>query len=376
MKSSEKKLNIRVPENIQSLVPYPPGKPIEELERELGLSGSIKLASNESPIGPSKKAIEAIKGVLSGLNRYPDGSGYYLKRALAGRMGGLLPEQVILGNGSNEIIELLIRTFVGGGEEVLTGDPSFAVYPIITQASGGKWVGVPLKDFTLDLDAMAKAVTEKTRLVIIANPNNPTGTAVGEKALRAFIESVPDDVIVAIDEAYIEYVKMSGFPMSLEYVREGRPVVVMRTFSKIFGLAGLRIGYGVAHAELIDYMDRVRQPFNVSTVAQSAALAALDDTEHLAKARRVNDEGLKYLTGAIDAMGLTQLPTEANFFVIKVGDGKGVYEALLKKGVIVRPMDAFGLGEYIRVNVGITEENQRFITALGEVLSPGAAATK
>jgi histidinol-phosphate aminotransferase len=353
---------IRVPGEIDSLVPYPPGKPIEELERELGIKGSIKLASNENPLGPSPLAIKAVKEALGGLNRYPDGSSYYLKNKLSSRLG--LPQEMLtLGNGSNEIIELLVRTYLAPGEEAVIGEPSFAVYPLVVQAAGGVAVRVPLKDFTHDLSAMAERITEKTRLVFIANPNNPTGTMVTGPAFDAFMKRVPDGVIVCMDEAYFEYVRGPAYPASLRYVEEGWPVVVLRTFSKIYGLAGARVGYGVAHPEITDYINRVRQPFNVNSLAQAAALAALDDHVHIKKSLENNVLGLKYLFDAVTGLGYECVPTEANFFLIKVGDGKGVYEALLKKGVIVRPMASYGLPEFIRVTVGLPEENRRFVEA-------------
>jgi histidinol-phosphate aminotransferase len=353
--------------DIESLVPYPPGKPIEELERELGITGSIKLASNENPLGPSPAALSAVKGALAGVNRYPDGSCYYLRRALS-RALGVGPDNLIFGNGSNEIIELLIRTFLRPGDEALMPEPSFAVYPLAAKAAGVTAVRAPLKDFRVDLDAMAALVRPRTRLVFIANPNNPTGTAVSAVEMKAFVDSMPEDVIVCVDEAYREFARGADFPRTIGYVLEGRPVVVLRTFSKIYGLAGLRIGYGIARPEMVSYLDRVRQPFNVNSLAQVAALAALGDDAHIERTRRNNSEGLDYLFGALRAMGLECVPTEANFFLVRVGDGAGVYDALLKKGVIVRPMAGYGLPEHIRVTVGLPEENRRFIESLNPLL--------
>lgn len=359
---------MRPSNGVESLVPYPPGKPIEELERELGISGSIKLASNENPLGPSKKAVDAIAGALKNLHRYPDGSCYYLKERLSERLG--VPEDMlIIGNGSNEIIELLIRTFLGNGGEAVMGEPSFAVYPLAVQAAGAVARKVALtKDLRHDLQAMAKAVTEKTRLVFIANPNNPTGTINTAGEFDAFMKALPDGVIVCVDEAYFEFVRDRAFPDSLKYVKDGRPVVVLRTFSKIYGLAGLRVGYGISHPGIIDYMNRVRQPFNVNSLAQVAALAALGDDAHLEKTRENNEKGLAYLFKELGKTGLECVPTEANFFLVKVGDGLGVYNALLKKGVIVRPMASYGLPEYIRVTVGLPDENARFIRAFTEAV--------
>ncbi len=367
MATEVKGLKLKVSDYVASLVPYPPGKPIEELERELGITGSIKLASNENPLGPSKKAVEAIAKGLPNLHRYPDGSCYYLKEKLSSVMG-ISPEMLIFGNGSNEIIELLIRAFLKTGDEAVMADPSFAVYPIVVKSVGGAAVTVPLKDMRHDLPAMAEKITSKTRIIFIANPNNPTGTIVSAGEFSDFMKRVPEDVVVCVDEAYFEFVESGEFPDTLSYIREGRPVLLLRTFSKIYGLAGLRIGYGVAHPSLIDYLNRVRQPFNVNTLAQLAAIAALDDSAHLERTKANNSEGLKYLFSELDALGLECVPTHANFFLIKVGDGKRIYDGLLKKGVIVRPMASYNLPEYIRVTVGLPEENRRFMEAFREVL--------
>ncbi len=355
---------IRVSDSIESLVPYPPGKPIAELERELGITGSIKLASNENPFGPSKKAVKAIAESLSDLHRYPDGSSYYLRQRLSDRLK-VDPQMLIFGNGSNEIIELLIRTFLSPGDEVVMGDPSFAVYPLATKAFGAKPVTVPLTpDLRHDLPSMADAITERTRLVLIANPNNPTGTIITHDELKRFMEKAPEDVIVCLDEAYFEFVESRAFPMTIGYILEGRPVVLLRTFSKIYGLAGLRIGYGLSRPDIIGYMNRVRQPFNVNSLAQVAAIAALDDEEHLRITQENNRDGLKFLFEGLKKAGLECIPTQANFFLVKVGDGGAVYDALLRKGVIVRPMSSYGLSEYVRVTVGLPEENKRFLKAL------------
>ncbi|MFQ5354386.1 MAG: histidinol-phosphate transaminase [Thermodesulfobacteriota bacterium] len=364
----DKEMRLKVSRNIEELVPYPPGKPIEELERELGISGSVKMASNENPVGPSPKALKAVTEALSGINRYPDGGSFYLREKLSARLG-LPMEQIITGNGSNEIIELLIRTFLASGEETVMGEPSFAVYPLVTKAAGGVPVMVPLKDMRLDLEAMREAVNEMTRIVFIANPNNPTGTAVKSSELRRFIHSMPEDVIICLDEAYREYVTTSEYEESTGYLESGRAVIILRTFSKIYGLSGLRAGYGIGPAKMIDYLNRVRQPFNMNSLAQAAALAAIDDREHVERSRSVNAEGLKYLYGELDKMGLPYVPTEANFFLINVGEGAAVYRGLLKKGVIVRPMASYGLGSYIRLTVGLPEENARFISSLTEVLN-------
>lgn len=357
-----------IPDHIRSIRPYPPGKPIEELERELGIKGSIKLASNENPLGPSPKALEAIERALKGIHRYPDGGGYYLKKRLA-ELYDLEMDSIILGNGSNEIIELVVRTFLKSGEAILTGYPTFLVYELVVKAAGGRTILVPLKEMTYDLEAMAKRLDEGVRIVFIANPNNPTGTIVKRDELEAFLDHLPEDTILVLDEAYHEYVMDPDYPDGLRYLKKGKRVLVLRTFSKIYGLAGLRIGYGMGDRELIDGMNRVRQPFNVNSLAQIGALAAIDDREHIGRSVENNRRGLEFLYREVGALGLPYIPTQTNFFLIKVGDGDGVYRALLKKGVIVRSMGSYGLGEYIRVTVGLPEENERFIEALREIIT-------
>jgi len=357
-----------VSDEIESLTPYPPGKPIEEVEREYGIRGSIKLASNENPLGPSPKAVEAITRAIKNLHRYPDGGCYYLKERLAGFLK-VKPENLIIGNGSNEIIELVVKTFLRSGEEAVMANPSFAVYPLVVQVAGGKAIQVPLRDLTHDLEAMASAITTKTRLVFIANPNNPTGTIVTRAQMGRFFERLPEGVITVIDEAYFEYVTSPDFPHSMDYLGGGLNVVILRTFSKIYGLAGLRIGYGIAPEPLVFYMNKVRQPFNVNTLAQIGAMAALEDKGHVERSRENNIKGLGYLFDRLKAMGLECVPTQANFFLLKVGDGQKVYEGLLRQGVIVRPVASYGLEEYIRVTVGLPEENKRFIKVLGKVIA-------
>ena len=354
---------IRIPSHILSLKPYVPGKPIEEVERELGIHGSIKLASNENPIGPSPLALEAIKGEMSNLHRYPEGSGIRLKEALA-RKHGVAPDQIILGNGSNEVIELLARAVLSPGDEAVMGDPSFVVYALVTQAVGARLVKVHLREGVHDLPAMAGAVTEKTRIVFVANPNNPTGTANGAREVEPLMSALPADVVAAFDEAYAEYAGRPDYPDTVRYVREGRPAIVFRTFSKIYGLAGIRIGYGVTTPEIADVLERVRQPFNTNRLAQAAALAALSDEAHVARSRRVNEEGKALLSGEFRRMGVSFYPTEANFFYLPL-DGrsaKDLSDALLRKGVIVRPM-----GPAIRVTIGLPEENERVLRALSHL---------
>jgi len=355
---------ITVSENIKSITPYVPGKPIEELERELGISGSIKLASNENPLGPSPKAVAAVKKALEGLNRYPDGSGFYLSRALAKQCGTDV-SQIMLGNGSNELIELVVRTFVQPGDEVISADPSFVVYKMITQAAGGTNVIVPCRDMKHDLDAMADKITGKTRIVFIANPNNPTGTMNTRTEMARFMDRVPDHVIVAVDEAYFEYVTHAEYPDSLEYLQAGRNVLALRTFSKIYGLAGLRIGYGITTQEIAELMNKVRQPFNTNSLAQIGALAALADRKHVEKSIAANNEGKQFLYTAFQQFGITYYPTETNFIFFETGfDGRELYTALLKQGVIIRPMG----GNRLRVTIGLPDENKRFVAELEKIV--------
>jgi len=355
---------INVSDNIKSISPYVPGKPIEELERELGISGSIKLASNENPLGPSPKAVNAVKKALEGLNRYPDGSGFYLSQALAKKLD-VENNQIILGNGSNELIELAVRTFVQPGDEVVSADPSFVVYKMITQAVGGANVIVPCKNMTHDLDAMAEAITPKTKLVFIANPNNPTGTMNTKAEIDRFMAKVPDHVLVCVDEAYFEYVTRADYPDSIDYLREGKNILALRTFSKIYGLAGLRIGYGITTAEINEMMNKVRQPFNTNSLGQIGALAALSDRKHVEKSVTLNNEGKQLLYRELDKLGVKYIPTETNFILFETQkDAKELYTALLKKGVIIRPMGPTRL----RVTIGLPEENQRFVKELEEAL--------
>ena len=362
-----------VPEWIRALAPYPPGKPIEELEREYGIYGSIKLASNENPLGPSPKAVAAITAALGDLHRYPDGNCFYLKRAVA-KKHGVSPDALIFGNGSNEIIELAVRTFLQRGDEAVMADQAFVIYRLVVQAAGASSRLVPLRNFTHDLDAIAEAITPATRIVFLANPNNPTGTIFRRREWQEFLASLPPHVIVVMDEAYFEYVDDPDYPDSLAAHGSGRPLITLRTFSKIYGLAGLRIGFGVAHPELIEVMNRVRQPFNVSSLAQVAVLAALDDDEHVERTRRCNRDGMLFLQMHCERLGLEYVRSCANFLLIRVGNGARVYEALLRQGVIVRPMSVYGFPEHVRVTVGTADENQRFITALEQVLRDGGAS--
>jgi histidinol-phosphate aminotransferase len=351
--------------DIQSLSPYVPGKPIDELQRELGLSRVIKLASNENPLGPSPKALAALAGAERDLHRYPDGGGYRLRHAIAERWK-VSREQVILGNGSDEILGLLARTFLAPGDEAVMADHTFVIYKMEVTAAHGKPVLVPLADWTHDLEAMARAVTPRTRLLFVCNPNNPTGTMVPADAVQRLMAAVPPDVIVVFDEAYREYVRDPRFPETLDYVKEGRNAIVLRTFSKIYGLAGLRIGYGVTTPEITLHLNRVRPPFNANTLAQRAALAALADDEHVAQSRAVNAAGMAQLAEGLRAIGFVPIPSEANFIYFDVRrDGKAVFEALLREGIIVRHIE----GTMLRVTIGQTDDNAAFLQSLATVLA-------
>jgi histidinol-phosphate aminotransferase len=362
-----------VPEWIRSLAPYPPGKPIEELEREYGIFGSIKLASNENPLGPSPKAVAALTAALGNLHRYPDGDCFYLKNAVAKKLS-ISPDALIFGNGSNEIIELAVRTFMQRGDEAVMADQAFAIYRIVVQAAGGTSRIVPLRNYTHDLEAIADAITPATRVVFLANPNNPTGTVFFRQEWEEFLSAVPPHVVVVMDEAYFEFVEDAAYPDSLAAHSKNRALITLRTFSKIYGLAGLRIGFGVAHPELIEVMNRVRQPFNVSSLAQIAALAALDDDEHVARTQQCNREGMAFLREQCTRLGLEYVPSWANFLLIRVGNSKRVYDALLREGVIVRPMNVYGFPEHVRVTIGTAEENTRFVGAIEHILRAGGAS--
>jgi histidinol-phosphate aminotransferase len=357
------------PEWIRSLEPYPPGLPIEEVERKHGIRGSIKLASNENPLGPSPRALEAIARGLSSLHRYPDGATFYLRRRLAERHG-VPPDEILVGNGSNEIIELVVRAVMREGDDAVISDQAFLIYALVVQAVGGHPVQVPLRDFTHDLDGMSRAVTARTRVVFVANPNNPTGTIVRRDAWRRFLQTLHGrSLVVVADEAYAEYVRDPAYPDTVHERGDGTvPVVTLRTFSKLFGLAGLRVGYAVAPPPVIDLLARVRQPFNVNGLAQVGALAALDDTEHVERTLATNREGMAYLEDALTRLGIAFVPSQANFLLVHVGRGLAVYDALLRRGVITRPMDAYGFPAHLRVTVGLAEENLRFVEALAAVL--------
>jgi histidinol-phosphate aminotransferase len=337
------------------------------LEREYGVTNVIKLASNESPLGPSPKALAAAHVALAEIARYPDGGGFALKRALAAKLG-VLPEQITLGNGSNDILEFAARAFVTAQDEVVFSQHAFAVYPIVTQAVGARAVEVPAHEWGHDLAAMQAAITPRTRLIFIANPNNPTGTWLRWAALEAFLDKLPDSVIVVMDEAYFEYVEASDYPDTIAWLARYPNLICARTFSKIYGLAGLRVGYGVSSAAIADVLNRVRQPFNVSSVAQAAALAALDDDAHLNQARGVNADGMQQLVKGFEQLGLDYIPSVGNFVCVEVGEAGRVYERLLRAGVIVRPVANYGMPRHLRITVGLADENRRFLEALQAAL--------
>lgn len=357
-------------EGVRELQPYQPGKPIEEVAREHGLDPAsiIKLASNENPLGPSPKALSAAREALSELALYPDGNAFLLKNALSERFG-VGADQITLGNGSNDVLELAARTFAGPGAEVIFSEYAFAVYPIATRAVGASGVAVPAHEWGHDLDAMAGAITERTRLIFVANPNNPTGTAVDRATLVAFLDRVPERIPVVLDEAYCEYMTDPAYPDGLALLRDYPNLIVARTFSKAWGLAGLRVGYALSSPEIADLMNRVRQPFNVDNVAQAAATAVLDDADYLAESRQVNEVGRAQLMAGFGQMGLATIPSHGNFVTVDTGrDANDVFEAMLSDGVIVRPLGGYGMPRHLRISVGLVHENERCIAALGRAL--------
>ena len=352
---------------VAGVQPYQPGKPIEELERELGLKNVIKLASNENPLGPGTEAWAVLRRTPD-ISRYPDGNGFRLKSALA-EYHGIRPEQITLGNGSNDVLELIARAVVTADHEVIFSEHAFAVYPLVTQAIGAKAVVVPARDHGHDPVAMQSAISERSRLMFVANPNNPTGTWLTRAELRRLIEAVPGHMVIVVDEAYFEYALEPEYPDGLRWVDEFPNLVVTRTFSKVHGLAGLRAGYAVSHPDLADLMNRVRQPFNVNAMALIAAEAALRDEAHVAKSVRLNQAGMQRLREAFDAMGLHYLLSAGNFICVDLEQPvNGIYRRLLREGVIVRPIDNYGLPNHLRVTIGLEEENERFIGALGKAL--------
>ena len=353
---------------LRNLPVYEPGKPIEETARELGTRPDeiIKLASNENPLGPSPKALAAMRGTLTSANLYPDGGGFYLREALAGKLG-VNRDQLILGAGSNEIIEFLGHAFLDRGDEIVTSEHAFVVYKLVAAVFGAHTIEVPSPDFHHDLDGIVAAITPKTRLIFIANPNNPTGTLARQDDLDRFIERVPPRIVVVFDEAYYEYLDRP--PDTLRFIRDGRNVVTLRTFSKIQGLASLRVGYGIARPELIKVLHKTRQPFNVSGLAQTAALAGLDDDEHRSETKRVTDDGRAYLQKEFTTLGFRFVPSVANFVLVNVGDGAKIFRALLQRRIIVRALKGYNLAAWVRISIGTTEQNRRCIEALKEILA-------
>jgi histidinol-phosphate aminotransferase len=360
----------QAPDYIRAISPYQPGKPISELAREMGIpeASIVKLASNENPLGMGPRAREAAVKSLTSIERYPDGNGFALKSALSRRFG-VHVEQVVLGNGSNDVLELAARAFLSPGHSAVFSRYAFAVYPLAVNAVGARGIEVAAKDFGHDLNAMAAAITTDTRVVFIANPNNPTGTFIHGPEIEAFLARVPSNVLVVLDEAYTEYLNADQRYNSLEWLARFPNLLVSRTFSKAYGLAGLRVGYGIGHPDVIDLMNRVRQPFNVSSVALAAAEAALGDDEFLAQSAHVNDRGMAQITEALAELGLEWIPSAGNFVTFKVGDSARVNASLLRQGVIVRPIGGYGMPEWLRVSIGLVEENARFIAALKQALA-------
>jgi histidinol-phosphate aminotransferase len=359
-----------VPPYVASLTPYVPGKPIEEVEREYGVTNVAKLASNENALGPSPRALAAAREAAAKVNLYPDGSAFYLRSALAAKLG-VEPKEVFVGNGSNELIELLVRSFVLEGEEVLTSAQSFIAYKLAAQAHGRTLVEAPMKaKFHYDLDALRKLLSRRTKVVFLANPDNPTGTWFTEQELLPFLDAVPKDTLVVLDEAYVEFVDAPGFQDALALRRKYPNVVVLRTFSKIYGLAGLRLGYGLARPDVVEYIDRVRAPFNVNLVAQAAGVAAIDDAEHVERSRALVREERPFLAEGLKALGATVVPSQGNFVLADFPGrpGKELFEALLREGVVVRPMGGYGFASAQRITVGIRSENQKCLAALAKVL--------
>ena len=352
---------------LRGLAVYEPGKPIEETARELRVDPTaiIKLASNENPLGPSPKAIRAMRAVLENAQLYPDGGGFYLRSALAARLG-FARENIILGNGSNEVIEFLGHAFLNPGDDVIVSEHAFIAYKLIATLFGARTIETPSPDYEHDLEAMLNAITPKTRIIFIANPNNPTGTLISQIKIDQFISRLPENIVTVFDEAYFEFLDRP--PDTLQYIRNGRDIVVLRTFSKIHGLASLRVGYGIARRELIEVLQKTRQPFNVNQIAQVGALAAVADEAHQRKTKRVADQGRVYLEEQFAGMKLRFVPGAANFVMVNVGDGATVFKKLLAQKIIVRPLKGYNLPEWVRITVGTMEQNEKCIAALNGVL--------
>ncbi len=353
---------------IKELQPYQPGKPVEELERELGLTDVVKLASNENPLGPSPLVHDQLVAALPEIARYPDGSAFLLKQKLGQRLG-VATNQLTIGNGSNDVLELLSRVYLDAKSEAIVSQHAFIVYTLATRAAGARLIVVPTQDFGQDLAATLAAVTPQTRIIFIANPNNPTGTWVSRPALEQFLDALRDDVLVVLDEAYFEFASDADYPDGVELGRRYPNLVVTRTFSKAYGLAALRIGYAVSHPDVADLMNRVRQPFNVNSLSMVAALAALDDPEHVQRSVESNNQGMAQLEQACQRLDLGFIPSAANFLTIDFGrDAMPIYDQLLHRGVIVRPIGVYEMPDHLRVTIGTRAENERFINALNDIL--------
>ncbi len=353
---------------VAAIHPYEPGKPIEEVQRELGVSEPVKLASNENPIGPSPLAVRAIREALAELNRYPDGGSWALIHKIAARHK-VEPNRIFMGSGSCEIINLLAFLFLRPGLNAVSSEHAFVIYQLATAATGGSFKTVPMRGGEVfDLDAIAAAIDNNTRIVFLGNPNNPTGTIYRRAEWKRFLEKVPQRVVIVADEAYFEFVRDAEYPDSLEDHDDRRMLVTLRTFSKIFGLAGLRVGYAVARPDIVSLLNKVRQPFNVTSLGQIAVTAGMDDEEHVRNTLRVNAEGMAYLEGEFKRLGIAYVPSHANFILADVGGGRAVYEKLLRQGVIVRPMDGYGYPRHVRISVGLSEENRKLVAALKKVL--------
>jgi histidinol-phosphate aminotransferase len=357
------------PANVRAIAPYQPGKPISELAREFGLAESsiVKLASNENPLGVSPLARQAMEAAMADIARYPDGNGFVLKEALHQRFG-VQHDQVVLGNGSNDVLELAARAFLKPGTEAVFSQHAFAVYPLVTLAAGAKGMTTPAQDFGHDLEAMRAAITSATRLIFIANPNNPTGTLLGKSALKDFLRGLPVHVLVVLDEAYDEYLSDAHKSEAIAWLAEFDQLILTRTFSKAYGLAGLRVGYALAHPTVADLMNRVRQPFNVNSMALSAAAAALKDTDFVTRSRTLNDAGMQQITEGVRAIGLDFIPSFGNFVSVRIPDAARVYRKLLENGVIVRPVANYEMPDYLRVSIGLASENARFLEVLAQVI--------
>ena len=362
-------MSIQAPQHIQKIAPYQGGKPITELAREMNLNVEdiVKLASNENPLGISPKADYAIQEAILDIARYPDGNSFALREAVSHKFS-VAPEQIVFGNGSNDILELVARAYLTSDSEVIYSQHAFAVYPLVTQAMGAKGVVVPAKDFGHDLSAMLAAVTDKTSLIFIANPNNPTGTLLAKDALYAFLQQVPQHVLVVLDEAYDEYLSAEHKSEAIAWLKEFENLVISRTFSKAYGLAGLRIGFGLCHSQVADMMNRVRQPFNVNSVAQAAAVASLADDDFVERSYALNQAGMAQLKQGFEQLGLTYIPSFANFISVKVGDAAAINQKLLQNGVIVRPVANYEMPEYLRVSIGLFSENAKFLEVLTKIL--------